>query len=101
VLTGNLGTSIANNAPVASEVFRAVGNTIVISIIAVILSSVIALALGVIAAYRVGSPVDRLVTAISVFGISVPTFWLGVVLVIVFAVNLKWLPATGMGSGSG
>lgn len=100
VLTGNLGTSIANNTPVASEVFRAVGNTIVISIIAVVLSSAIALALGVIAAYRVGGPVDRLVTAISVFGISVPTFWLGVVLVIVFAVNLKWLPATGMGSGS-
>jgi peptide/nickel transport system permease protein len=99
VLSGNLGTSIANNAPVASEVFRAFGNTIVISIIAVALSFVLSLILGVIAAYRVGGLVDRLVTALSVFGISVPTFWLGVVLVIVFAVNLKWLPATGMGSG--
>jgi peptide/nickel transport system permease protein len=101
VLNGNLGTSIANNASVAGEVFRAFGNTIVISVIAVALSFVLSVILGVIAAYRVGGLVDRFVTAISVFGISVPTFWLGVVLVIVFAVNLKWLPATGMGSGAG
>jgi peptide/nickel transport system permease protein len=100
VLNGNLGTSIANNASVATEVFRAFGNTIVISLIAVALAFVLSLILGVIAAYRVGGVADRLVTAVSVFGISVPTFWLGVVLVIVFAVNLKWLPATGMGAGS-
>ena len=100
VLNGNLGTSIANNASVASEVIRAFGNTIVISVIAVVLAFMVSMILGVIAAYRVGGIVDRFVTAISVFGISVPTFWLGVVLVIFFAVDLKWLPATGMGSGA-
>lgn len=100
VLNGNLGTSIANNMSVATEVIRAFGNTIVISVIAVAISFVLSMILGVIAAYRVGGLTDRFVTAISVFGISVPTFWLGVVLVIVFAVNLRWLPATGMGSGT-
>lgn len=101
VLTGNLGISIANNTQVGAEVGRAFINTIVIAAIAVFLSFVISLAMGVFAAYRLGGIVDRIVTAVAVFGISVPTFWLAVVLVIIFAVDLNWLPATGMGtSGS-
>ena len=100
VLCGDFGTSIANNMPVAGEVLRAFSNTIVIALISVVLAFVFSMILGTIAAVRQGGIVDRLVTAIAVFGISVPTFWLAVVLVIVFAVNLNWLPATGMGSGS-
>lgn len=101
VLGGNFGTSIANNAPVAAEVMRAFANTIVIALISVLFAFVVSLVLGTIAAIRQGGIVDRLVTALAVFGISVPTFWLAVVLVIIFAVNLNWLPATGMGaSGS-
>lgn len=98
VLSGDLGTSIANNAPVASEVLRAFQNTIVIAIISVVLAFFASMALGIIAATRQGGLVDRFVTAVAVFGISVPTFWLAVVLVILFAVNFNWLPATGMGS---
>ncbi len=98
VLGGDFGNSIANNAPVASEVMRAFANTIVIALISVIFAFIVSLILGTIAALRQGGLVDRLVTALAVFGISVPTFWLAVVLVIVFAVNLNWLPATGMGS---
>ena len=100
VLGGDFGMSIANNMPVAGEVFRAFGNTIVVALISVVIAFVLSMVLGVIAATRQGGVVDRLVTAIAVFGISVPTFWLAVVLVIVFAVNLNWLPATGMGGGS-
>lgn len=99
VLSGDLGTSIANNAPVASEVLRAFQNTIVIALISVVLAFFASMGLGIIAATRQGGLVDRFVTAIAVFGISVPTFWLAVVLVIFFAVNINWLPATGMGSG--
>jgi len=99
VLGGDFGMSIANNMPVASEVFRAFGNTIVVALISVVLAFIFSMILGVIAATRQGGVIDRLVTAIAVFGISVPTFWLAVVLVIVFAVNLNWLPATGMGAG--
>lgn len=80
---------------------RAFNNTIVLALISVVLAMVLAMVLGIIAALKVGSWADRLCTAIAVLGISVPTFWLGVVLVIVFAVELGWLPATGMGeSGS-
>jgi peptide/nickel transport system permease protein len=98
IFTGDLGLSIANNAPVAGQVFKALSNTITISLIAIFISFILSLIMGVIAAYRIGGSVDRLVTAAAVFGISVPTFWLGVVLVILFSVNLRWLPATGMGS---
>jgi peptide/nickel transport system permease protein len=96
-LTGNLGTSISTNMPVADEVARALTNTVVVAVIAVIISFAVSLVLGLAAAYRIGSLVDRIATAIAVLGISVPSFWLAVVLVIVFAVQLGWLPATGMG----
>ncbi len=100
-LHGDLGKSIQNSQPVITEVLRALSNTVLIAVLAVLLAFTVALILGVIAAYRQGSAVDRLATAVSVLGISVPSFWLGVVLVIIFAVQLHWLPATGMGtSGS-
>ncbi len=97
-LTGDLGMSIQTNKPVLDEVIRALGNTISIATISVVLAMAIALALGIVAAIHIGGWADRVATAVAVFGISVPTFWLAVVLVIVFAVELGWLPATGMGS---
>ena len=97
-VTGNLGTSIQTNRPVLFEVTRALANTIPIAVISVILAFVIALGLGILAATRVGGFLDRLSTGVAVLGISVPSFWLGVILVIIFAVVLGWLPATGMGT---
>jgi peptide/nickel transport system permease protein len=100
-LTGDLGVSISTDMPVADEVARAFTNTITIVVIAVVIAFVVSLVLGLLAAYRMGGLVDRLATGIAVLGISIPNFWLGVVLVIIFAVELGWLPATGMGaSGS-
>ena len=98
VLGGDFGTSISTNLPVFTEVVRAFGNTIVVALISVVLAFIASLILGTIAAIRQGGIIDRFVTALAVFGISVPTFWLAVVLVIIFAVDLNWLPATGMGS---
>ncbi|HEY0909433.1 MAG TPA: ABC transporter permease [Bradyrhizobium sp.] len=101
VCVGNLGMSISDNVPVAGEVLHAFVNTVVIALISVVLAFVLSMIFGIIGAYRSGKLSDRLITAVAVFGISVPPFWLGVVLVIFFAVDLSWLPATGMGaSGS-
>ena len=101
VCVGNLGMSISDNVPVAGEVLQALLHTVVIALLSVILALALSLVFGVIGAYRAGTLSDRFVTAIAVFGISVPPFWLAVVLVILFSVNLSWLPATGMGaSGS-
>jgi peptide/nickel transport system permease protein len=96
--TGDLGVSLQTNRPVLDEVSRALSNTVIISFGAVMLAFSLAFVLGTIAAYYVGRPIDRVVTGISVVGVSVPNYWLGIVLIIVFAVELGWLPATGMGS---
>jgi peptide/nickel transport system permease protein len=98
VCIGDLGMSISDKVPVAGEVLNALAHTLVISVISVLLALVLSLIFGVIGAYRAGTLSDRLVTAVAVFGISVPPFWLAVVLVILFSVNLGWLPATGMGA---
>jgi peptide/nickel transport system permease protein len=97
-VTGDLGTSLQTSRPVISEVGRALSNTIVISLGAVLLAFSLAFVLGTIAGYYAGRPADRAVTAVSVIGVSVPNYWLGMVLIIIFAVELGVLPATGMGS---
>jgi peptide/nickel transport system permease protein len=100
-MTGNLGISIQDNQPVLGEVKRALANTVPVAVISVTLAFAIALGLGILVATRTGGIVDRLTTGVAVLGISVPSFWLGVILVIIFAVELGWLPAEGMGpSGS-
>lgn len=98
-LAGDLGMSIATDRPVSSEVARALGNTIVLSVSAVVLAFTVAFVLGTLAAYYNGGPIDRLATGFSVLGVSIPNYWFGIVLVIIFSVNLRWLPATGMGAG--
>jgi peptide/nickel transport system permease protein len=97
-LSGDLGISLQTHQPVFGEVMRALSNTVVISFGAVMLAFSFAFVLGTLAGCNIGRPVDRIATGISVVGVSVPNYWLGIVLIIVFAVQLGLLPATGMGS---
>jgi len=101
VLHGDFGISIVNRRPVLDEVLGGLGNTMILGTAAVLLGFAIGAALGTLAGYRAGTFKDKLITAIAVSGVSVPHYWLGIVLVIVFAVNLNVLPATGMGGSSG
>ncbi len=96
-LTGDFGTSIGTGRPVASEVGRAFGNTIILAIAATTLAFSLAVVLGTAAAYAKSRIVDRLVTSISLVGVSVPHFWLAIVLVIIFAVEWGVLPPMGIG----
>ena len=98
-LQGDLGTSIASSRPVASEVLTAVGNTLRLAVVATLIGFVFGCLFGFVAGYFQGSVWDRLASFLSVLGVSVPHYWLGMVLVIVFAANLNWLPATGAGPG--
>jgi peptide/nickel transport system permease protein len=98
VLTGDFGLSIATGRAVTDEVFKALGNTIVLAGGAVLVAFSIAFALGSTAGYNAGSFIDKIVTGIAVIGVSIPNYWLAIVLVIIFSVELLWLPATGMGS---
>ncbi len=96
-LTGDLGTSIGTGRSVAAEVSSAFGNTIILAIAATLLAFTLAVILGTAAAYAKSRIVDRLVTVISLIGVSVPHFWLAIVLVIIFAVELGVLPPMGIG----
>lgn len=96
---GDLGTSIATARPVAAEVARAVGNTVTLAAFATLIGFTLGAIFGFVAGYFRDSPLDRLASALAVLGVSVPHYWLGMVLVIVFSAQLGWLPATGAGPG--
>ncbi len=96
---GDMGVSIASNRPVASEVFTAVGNTLRLAVVATFIGFVLGCLFGFVAGYFRNSWVDRLASMLSVLGVSVPHYWLGMVMVIVFSSQLGWLPATGAGPG--
>lgn len=98
-LHGNLGTSIATGRPVLGEVTAAVGNTFILAVTAALIGFVMGAFFGLIAGYFRNTWVDKLATSIAVAGVSVPHYWLGMVLVIIFSVWLNWLPAVGMGPG--
>ncbi|GJD53249.1 Dipeptide transport system permease protein DppB [Methylobacterium crusticola] len=97
--SGDFGVSTMTRRPVASEVFPAVANTLILSAAAVVIAFVLGTGLGLVSGYTAGSLRDRGVTVLSTTGVSIPHYWLGMVLVVIFAVNLNLLPATGMGSG--
>ena len=101
-LHGDLGVSIASNRPVASEVMTAVGNTFRLALVATVIGFVFGSLFGFVAGYFRHSWVDRVASIVSVMGVSVPHYWLGMVMVIIFSSQLAWLPGTGAGpSGSG
>lgn len=98
---GDLGTSIATGREVVSEVMSAVSNTLLLAGAAGLVGVIAGCILGALAGYWHGSIIDRLATFFSVIGVSVPHYWLGLVLTIVFSIWLGWLPAMGAGPGSG
>jgi peptide/nickel transport system permease protein len=98
---GNLGTSVFTGREVTHELLRALGNTLIIAVPAAFLGFGLGITLGALAAFNYGKPTDRLISAFVILGLSVPHFWLAIVLVIVFAVLWNVLPAAGMGSTGG
>ncbi len=99
VLQGDLGTSIRTSRPVVAEVGKAVANTLMLSVVATIIGFVLGGLFGFVAGYFRDSWIDKVASVISVIGVSVPHYWLGMILVIVFAAILGWLPPTGAGPG--
>lgn len=102
---GNLGFSFVNRQPVLDLVVNRSMYTLMLMIPALVLSTLIGLTLAVFTAPRAGSSADNAVTALSLFGFSIPVFWLGQILIVIFAVSLAWLPAQGFqsirGAGAG
>ncbi len=96
VARGDLGRSIWMKRPVLTEVLGRFKATLVLTGAALVLSTAGGLALGILSAVRPNSLLDRLSAVASLFGASMPVFWLGIVLMVIFALWLGWLPASGM-----
>jgi ABC-type dipeptide/oligopeptide/nickel transport system permease component len=93
---GNLGFSFANRQPVLGLILQRAQFTLILMIPALILAALMGVVLALAAAPRAGSLYDSGLTALSLVGFSLPIFWLGQLLVILFAIKLRWLPAQGM-----
>jgi peptide/nickel transport system permease protein len=96
LLAGDLGYSVINRKPVLDLILERVPATLVLMSAAFVFSVVAGGLWGVISAVRARTPVDYLVTMVSLFGYSMPTFWLGLVLILVFSLQLGWFPTMGM-----
>lgn len=95
LLRGDLGDSIYMRMPVLEAIAQRIEPTAMLALAATLVAVISGVALGVIAAVRHGTAVDYAVMVIAMLGLSVPTFWLGLLMIMLFAVNLQWLPAAG------
>jgi len=98
LLHGDLGVSLISNVPVLKMIGQRVEPSISIALSTIILAVLIAVPLGVIAAWKHGTWIDRFVMGLSVLGFSVPVFVIGYVLIQIFAIDLRWLPVQGFKS---
>src|SRR5512143_2406612 len=100
IASGELGRSYYTNRRISDDLLQKFPNTLRLAIAAMLFASVFGIGMGVISAATRGTAWDRLITLVSVGGISIPVFWLGLALMLVFAFYLRWLPPSGMGDGN-
>jgi peptide/nickel transport system permease protein len=95
LLRGDLGTSYVTRQPVTNEIIARFPTTLRLSALSVALAVVIGISVGIISATRQYSFIDHFATSLSMIGVSMPNFWQGMMLILVFAVWLRWLPPSG------
>ena len=95
LLRGDLGTSIFSNLPVLTLVKQRLEPTIVLALSTLLVAIAFAIPMGVLAAWKVGTAIDRVVMGFSVLGFAVPVFLIGYFLIYIFAIELHWLPVQG------
>ncbi|MBL8126783.1 MAG: ABC transporter permease [Thermomicrobiales bacterium] len=95
VARGDLGGSIASGETVADAIKAGVPKTASLTLVSFLIAVTIALPAGIVAALQRNKPVDYIASFIAFIGVSMPSFWFGIILILVFAVQLKWLPAIG------
>lgn len=99
-LQGDFGDSLWQQTPALQTSLQRVPATLMLTLVTLAVALPVALALGVISARRPGSIVDRAITTVSMTGVSVADFWLGLMLILVFAIQLRWFPTSGYGGAA-
>ncbi|HUV07918.1 MAG TPA: nickel ABC transporter permease [Spirochaetia bacterium] len=94
----DLGRSARTQNPVTEEIWARLPNTMLLAVVAITLACLFGIPAGIISAVRPYTWIDYVVTSTALFGISMPVFWLGLMLIVVFSIVLHWLPAGGTGS---
>ncbi|TPW26534.1 ABC transporter permease [Pararhizobium mangrovi] len=97
VLHGNFGNSFVYSRPALDVILERLPATIELAVSALVIAIVIGIPLGMYAGLRPRSPISRLIMTGSIFGFSLPTFWVGLMFILIFAVQLGWLPSNGRG----
>ncbi|EHK55674.1 ABC transporter permease [Allomesorhizobium alhagi] len=95
VLQGDLGLSLRTNLPVATLIAQKLPVTIQLAIMSMIFAVAIGIPMGIMAAVRKGTTLDFVANIVALSGLSIPNFWLGIMLILLVSVNLGWLPASG------
>ncbi|MET7394995.1 nickel ABC transporter permease [Dactylosporangium sp. NPDC005572] len=101
LLRGDLGTSMRTGQPVLDEILQRLPSTLLLAISALLVAVLLSIPLGILSATRRNGPLDAVARVVSLIGLSVPNFWLGILLVYVFSVSLGWLPSQGASEGGG
>lgn len=96
VFRGNFGNSYRYRAPVIQIIAQRIPNTLLLMTTSIVFAFILGVFLGISSSKKPYSFIDNIASSISILGYSIPTFWLGMLLIIVFAVNLRWLPSLGM-----
>ncbi|GHV34767.1 peptide ABC transporter permease [Synergistales bacterium] len=99
LMKGDLGTSYRNGQPVTGLILGRLGNTLYLAISGILFAIIVGIPVGIISAIKQYSTLDNVTMFITLFVTAMPTFWLALILVIVFSVNLGWFPASGMAKG--
>lgn len=95
IVTFDFGDSFRSGTPVIGLIYERLGATLVLALGGIIVAVLIAFPVGILSAVKRGTPVDFFGRIFSLIGISFPNFWLGIMLILIFAVHLKWLPSSG------
>ena len=98
VVRGDLGRSYITGRPIRQDILERFPNTLLLAGAAMLLASIVGISLGVLSARHPGGWLDRMSLGVAYIGISFPVYWVGLILILLFAVTLRWLPASGFGN---